>query len=879
MAEQILPADEILGRIRSGSDASEVCEALTELLDEQISRAASDALGPEGLAHFQLIAVGGYGRREIFPHADIDIVILYRDPLGDDLPAEPLARLERSAPGFGERIQRMLLQLQDSGLRLSARVRSVSEHLTLIGNDVTVATASLDSRLVAGSDQVMPEPSLTALATIRNSFAGGADGICALIEEGLHARHEQFGGSAFMLEPQLKMGRGGLRDGHAVRWAAQVRFGTCDLRSLARDGRIGATDAEAFEQAFAFIARVRLVLHALSRWRNDRLAFERQPDVARGMGFGTGTDADAVSELMRSLYKFATTLAELAERWLEEWTIAAEQATPERIAPGILRIGERLAHDPALPPSSLADVRRILQATVHQERPLHPATRTLIRELAAKLEPAAAMHPAAIAMLREAILTPTPDGRFLRLLLELDLLRTLVPEWAHLVGHTSRDVHHVYTTDRHLLESFLRIAGLDKEPPAAPRFVTEAWSHLGTREPWLREAIRLATLFHDVGKALEGDHSLIGAGMTAEIARRMELPAEAIELARWLVLEHLRLARVSQRRDLSDPRTIETFAGFIRPPGELHALAVLTWADATSVSPQGTLSWKIELLRGLYEATRHYLHGTPAPAPHLAERQPMQSALRDGSLSDDTLRWLTTELSDAHWAAFNDDELGTAVAMLAEAAAAPTLRGLRLDADGAAGSAVLWVCTKDRPRLLFDLTAGIAADRVNILRARIFTTKSGWIVDRFDLDWTDPGGKALSDRRSKRLLATMEDVLSGATNTATLRQKWQSESKAQPRHRQPIPLNVKRAHEPNVTDLVIVEVKCRDRIGLLADLSLALWDLGFEIDRSIISSEGERAVDTFYVRPNAGCTVAADDLAGVLKARMELTDGSHSQPG
>lgn len=350
MAEQILPADEILGRIRSGSDASEVCEALTELLDEQISRAASDALGPEGLAHFQLIAVGGYGRREIFPHADIDIVILYRDPLGDDLPAEPLARLERSAPGFGERIQRMLLQLQDSGLRLSARVRSVSEHLTLIGNDVTVATASLDSRLVAGSDQVMPEPSLTALATIRNSFAGGADGICALIEEGLHARHEQFGGSAFMLEPQLKMGRGGLRDGHAVRWAAQVRFGTCDLRSLARDGRIGATDAEAFEQAFAFIARVRLVLHALSRWRNDRLAFERQPDVARGMGFGTGTDADAVSELMRSLYKFATTLAELAERWLEEWTIAAEQATPERIAPGILRIGERLAHDPALPP-------------------------------------------------------------------------------------------------------------------------------------------------------------------------------------------------------------------------------------------------------------------------------------------------------------------------------------------------------------------------------------------------------------------------------------------------------------------------------------------------------------------------------------------------
>jgi [protein-PII] uridylyltransferase len=359
----------------------------------------------------------------------------------------------------------------------------------------------------------------------------------------------------------------------------------------------------------------------------------------------------------------------------------------------------------------------------------------------------------------------------------------------------------------------------------------------------------------------------------------MELAPEAIELARWLVLEHLRLARVSQRRDLSDPRTIETFAGFIRPPGELHALAVLTWADATSVSPQGTLSWKIELLRGLYEATRHYLHGTPAPAPHLADRPPMQAALRDGSLSDDTLRWLTAELSDAHWAAFNDDELGTAVAMLAEAAAAPTLRGLRLDADGAAGSAVLWVCTKDRPRLLFDLTAGIAADRVNILRARIFTTKSGWVVDRFDLDWTDPGGKALSDRRSKRLLATIEDVLSGATNTATLRQKWQSESKAQPRHRQPIPLNVKRAHEPNVTDLVIVEVKCRDRIGLLADLSLALWELGFEIDRSIISSEGERAVDTFYVRPNTGCTVAADDLAAVLKARMELTDGSHSQPG
>ena len=879
MAEQILPADEILGRVRAGSPATEVCGALTDLLDERISRAASELLGPEGLAHFQLLAVGGYGRREIFPHADIDIVILYRDPLGDDLPAEPLARLERSAPGFGDRIQQMLLQLQDSGLRLSARVRSVSEHLTLVGTDVTVATASLDSRLIAGTDLVMPAPRETTLATIRRSFTSGADGLCALIEEGLHARHEQFGGSAFMLEPQLKMGRGGLRDGHAVRWAALVRFGDFDLAALVADGRVSAADADAFDEAFAFVSRVRLVLHALSRWRNDRLAFERQPDVARGMGFGTGTDADAVSELMRTLYKQASTLAELAERWLEEWTIAAEQAEPEPVGPGIVRLGERLAHDPASPPVSLADVRRILQTAVAQDRPIHPATRTLLRELAAKLEPSAALHPAAIAMLREAILSPTQDARFLRLLLDLNLLRILVPEWSHLVGHTSRDVHHVFTTDRHLFESFLRIAGLEKTPPDAPRFVADAWAILGDRDPWVRDAVRLATLFHDIGKALEGDHSLIGAGMTAEIARRMELPAEATELARWLVLEHLRLARVSQRRDLSDPRTIETFAGFIRPPGDLHALAVLTWADATSVSPQGTLSWKIELMRGLYEATRHFLQGTPAPAPHLAERPPMQEAVREGSLSDDLMRWLTDELSDAHWAAFNDEELGTAVAMLTAAASSDNQRGLRLDADGTAGTAVLWVCTKDRPRLLFDLTAGIAADRVNILRARIFTTKSGWVVDRFDLDWTDPGGKALSDRRSKRLLGTMEDVLSGATNTATLRQKWQSEAKATPRHRQPIPLTVKRAHEPNLTDLVVIEVKCRDRIGLLADLSLALWELGFEIDRSIISSEGEKAVDTFYVRARPGCTVAPDALAGILKNRMERTDGSHPQPG
>jgi [protein-PII] uridylyltransferase len=693
----VMSVEEVLERLRAGADAAEICAELAARTDLRILSAVEAAVGREGLSHFTLLAAGGYGRREVFPHDDLDLVVLHDDVDGADA-LDPVARIELAAPGHGETLRRLLLDLREEGLRLRARVRSRSEHLALIARDVAVAAASLDSRELGGGPGPRPDPVPAVVEAIARGFAGGIEGFVGLIHEGLLARHEQFGGSAFMLEPQLGMGRGGLRDGHAIRWAARMRFGTEQLPTLARLGHVSRIDAAAFTVAFGFIERTLLALHALSRWRNDRLVFERQTDVARALGFAHGPDRAAASELMRAHHRQASLLAELAERWLHEWSIAATHHEAVPLAPGVELRGDLVAHAGPVP-RTLEDAAAIVDAARHRRVAVHPATRTALRDLAPRLDPQSALSATARTLLRCAILEPEHDAATMRLLLDVDLFSRLVPEWAHLVGHNQNDVYHVFATDRHLFEAFRRVAGLDANRGEAPAFVVDAWRRVeqaGTHEV---HALRLAALLHDVGKGLGGEPTLIGAGMIAEVGRRLGLDAQACEQARWLVLEHLRMTLVSQRRDISDPRTIAAFCRRLPSPQLLASLTVLSWADVASVSPQGASASSIELLQRLHDNAAALLGGRPARVAALRDHPDVDRALRPGSLRDEERAWLERELPDATWSSFDADDLRCATDMLLEVRSGRAPFRIDFDPERPGGRAVTGCCSTSPPPL------------------------------------------------------------------------------------------------------------------------------------------------------------------------------------
>lgn len=867
----------IKARLTAGESAASITASITASLDEVVREAFVRSFPAERREALLVLAVGGFGRREMFPHGDMDVVVLYDD--GACAPdAPPGERLDAAVPGAAEAVGTAITGLRDAGYRVALRIRGVEEHLRLVGEDVTVAAASLDARPLMGPQALLPDPSEATCRAIRERFGGGQDRFCALILEGVRHRHGQFGGSAWLLEPQLKTGRGGLRDGHAIQWAARLRWGTAAVDLLARRGVVSTPEADDFRAAYAFVARARLALHTLSRWRNDRLAFERQEDVARLMGFGHGEGPEAIEAFMQAYYRHAEQLANLCERWLQEWTEDTAPGAVEPLDDGFELRGERLALSDGDAPREIEEASRLLLRARALGVQLHASARSFLRDVADTVEPRVALHPEAVRLLRGAVLTPAPDAYLLRVLLDIGLFARLVPEWRHIVGHTSHDVYHVYTTDRHLFVAFTRIAALvNGVADEAPAFVVEALQHLENQSHTHVQALLVSGLLHDVGKGMDGDHSLIGAGMVHEIARRMALPPDGRELARWLVLEHLRMVRMSQRRDLTDPETLLAFLAQVPSEIHLNALTVLSWADMTSVGPGLQVTWKLELLRQLHQLARAHLAGRPPAIPRLRHRPPVTDAVARGALDEDELRWLENELPDRHWASFSDAELADAVAVLRTARRQPDPAMVRFEHDVAPGVSRLLVCTRDRSGLLYALTATIASERHNILRARIFTTASGLALDLFDLPWADPGGRPLGERRRERLVEKVTLVARDAIDPDALQPARDGESTLARPHRPPVPTEI--LVEPSGGDgPMLIEVKTRDRVGLLAVIAGRLSELGFAIERAIIAREGDRAIDTFYVLRTPGAHLGADELSIDLRELLRDLDERADHP-
>jgi len=827
-----------------------------------------------------LLAVGGFGRSVLGLGSDLDLLVLANDT---------------SDPRVRELAEVFLYPLWDAGVSVGHAVRSPDEMLTLAREDLRTATTLLDARVLAGDAALGAELIDRGRASI---FDGRVNEFLDSLAGEMSERHGRHGASVYLLEPNLKLGRGALRDLDIAQWALAARYRTADFGDALRAGAIATHDAEVLESAREFYWRARGVLHARAGRRSDRLTFDEQESCARAFGFVDAGAEDEFAALaagseqfMQSYYRHARAVATTVDRLLERCRSAAfrpldRAPRSDRIADGIERFDGALtfAEHHALRDRPVQALR-IVELALRQGLPLAARAREMIADCASDgawceaLRSDPASGPAFIRLLshggstalraRGVPVSSAEPGRasVLAELHDLGLLLALVPEFHPVTGRVHHDTYHVYTVDVHSVAAVDRLHQIAGGEHAD----TFALAARVLAEIERRHVVIVATLLHDVGKGRGGDHSKIGAQLARDIAARLGLAASECDDVAWLVGEHLTLYHVATRRDLSDPATLASLSERMQDVWRLRALFLVTVADLSTTSPTSMTSWKARMLDELLRCGEEVL----------AARD-----VRDSR--DDIRRQLSPEVPAADRAAVDRFLervpqrylLGTPASSVARHARAvalhadgrPLVHIASLDASDGADLLEIVVLAPDRPGLLARLTAMLFRARLDVHAAQLYPFVGDrsdrgvpWAFDVFTVRRLDDDPGALT-RLALRLPRDLAEILS----SPSLPEQLEDDSE----RRRPVRSSPAIRTEVVVDNLAsdkqtVIEVYGRDRPGFLYAVARGLYDLGLTITLSKVNTEGHRAADVFYVTETDGGKV---DAARFEAIRERLRD-------
>ncbi|HZU84608.1 MAG TPA: [protein-PII] uridylyltransferase [Polyangiaceae bacterium] len=854
----------LLSRLEAGEDGMSLGRVNARFLDACFrSRfaAATQAAGvpTHGIA---LAAVGSFGRGAVALRSDADVVVVVDPRLVDTT----------EASGFAEAL---LYPLWDATLAVGHQVVSAADAVELAAKDLATATELLDLRFLVGDEALLKE-----LVARANEGLFGEQDLGTFIErleaEGA-ARHERFGGSVYLLEPDVKSGAGGLRDIDGVRWAARARYRVGEAGGPERLGAWGEllqrgvlVEREASEIAAAeeFLWRVRNRLHARDGRKADRLGFEEQEALSVAMGYGQDR-ARGAERLMQEYYRHARAAtrarASLFERLKPTRRRTKAPATDlggsVHLFDGHVTIAgtAELQADPAL-------ALRVYAACVRHGAPVLPFARDAIARAAddAAWSERLRASPEAAALFVELVCTiaetRTRRGSILGELHDVGLLLAMVPEFAPVTGQVHHDVYHVYTVDAHSVAALDRLRQLARGELAhefglASRLAAE----IARPRP-----LFLATLLHDVGKGWPDQdgsrkgHSKTGADLCDRILPRLGLSAEDVTDAKQLVLQHLLMYHVATRRDLDDPATIDEFLRSVHGREGLRSLYLLTVSDLSTTSPTAMTSWKARMLDELYFAAEARLAGQEPRADAERVARVRDAARNAWTGAREPIEALLGSMPERYLLSNEPESIAHHARLVAERAGRPSNVG-RVPSPHP-DAAQLCVVADDRPGLLASIAAALTANRLEVLAAQVYSRQSDAAasggspareprVEAVDLFWVRDreGGTAGVDRALPRLARDLDDVCAGRVDPAELlRARVGSRS---PWRERPSPAVVT---EVLVDDRAsprhtVVEVFAKDRPGLLYTLARALHELGLSIVLSKINTEGMRVADVFYV--------------------------------
>jgi [protein-PII] uridylyltransferase len=851
---------------------------LGKLIDGLISALYEHAISDTGLGepeHLSVAGTGGYGRGVLAPFSDIDLLFLTAtEPSNQTLQV----------------VEYMLYFLWDLGVKVGHATRSIEEGLVEGARDTTIRTALLDARHIAGDAPLFGDFHARFRAGCKE--AGVADYIAAKQAERA-ARHRRYGDSPFVVEPNIKEGRGGLRDLQTLYWIARYVYDTQTMGELADVGDV-LTQAEAKHgrRAWEFLWTVRFHLHYVAGRAEERLTFDLQPVVGARMGYTRHGRQDGVERFMRHYFLTAREISRLTR--ILEPAILRQALGPPAIAPetdrALLKAGFVLAEGQLMPvPGRDFDkdplqMLRILQMARDRNLELHPlAVRSLIQNERRAVELRG--NPPAAALFMDLMCgkepehhraSQHPDGaRWLSILNETGFLGRFIPDWARIVGQMQFDTYHVFTVDEHTIEAVRVLNTLERGELAeiAP-IASGLVDHLQSRR-----ALYLAMLLHDIAKGRGGDHSEIGAEIALKVGPELGLSAEETETVSWLVLHHLLLSAVAFKRDIDDPKTILDVADTIQSPERLRLLLILTVADMRAVSAKVWNGWKATLLRELYARVAEVLAGGLSTTERdvRVERARQAAAALLSDWPKEEIERFTSLGYPGYWLSFDPETHARHARLVhdAEARKAP----LTVDTQPLPARAVteVTVYCADHAGLFSRISGALAVAGASIVDARIHTLTNGMALDTF---WIQDaaGGAFDAPHRLARLAVLIEQALSGRIRLSTEIRKLSTTLLGQRMRAIHVPPRVVIDNHASHTHTVL-EVNGRDRPGLLHDVTAAISNQGLQIASAHVTTYGVRAVDVFYVKDVFGLKVENErKLSALRDALLDALGNSEELP-
>ena len=848
---------EIAKRLAQEPGNGRAAAQATAFLNDQLVRLAYDFVAgrildtpPAGLA---IVGLGGTGRGEMAPGSDLDLMVLTAKP--------PTAEAEQAA-------EAILHLLWDLKLKVGHSIRSTSQLIALAKKDMTVRTAFLEARWLWGDSAIFDD----AMRRFRKDVVAGtaAQFVAAKLAE-RDQRHVRMGDSRYVVEPNVKDGKGGLRDLQTLYWIGKYVHGVERPSDLVGAGLLTAAEYKRFDRAERFFWSVRCHLHLLAGRAEERLSFDYQPRIAEIMHYADRPGKSAVERFMQFYLLNAKTVGDLTGVFLAQldeqlarkgfrFALPALRRRPKRLGGFVLDRGRI-----SIPADDYfqAEPIRLLEMfslAAGEELEIHPAAMRAATRDAALMDRRLRDDPRANALFMEVLTNPRQPDVVLRWMNEAGVFGRFVPDFGRVVAQMQFDMYHHYTVDEHSIRALGLLAAIERgdlksEHPLSSAIIKQIAS---------RRVLYVAVLLHDIAKGRGGDHSLIGAEIALKLGPHFGLDPAETETVSWLVRYHLLMSSTAFKRDLTDPKTIEDFVHQVQSPERLRLLLVLTVVDIRAVGPGIWNDWKRTLLRTLFEAAEERLrlgHKQHGRAELVEARQKALAAelgWKSGALRAHARRlpdsyWLAEPLA---WQAANARQVA-----LAEARIGDARPSVVVEPDPDSGATRVSVFTPDREGLFYRICAGLAEAGASIIDARVHTTRDGIALD--NLLVLDGRGQAYSDRRLRnRLARAVEAALTSA-------------------HEPPLPVGEARRKRtaafevaPSVaiadrasTRTTVVEVNARDRVALLASLAGAIRECGHRLHSAHIATYGERAVDVFYLTRGDGRKLTEED-AETLRAAL-----------
>ena len=847
----------------------ETTRAYTYLTDQLVKTALTSVIellhpnpNPTSSEKIAMLAVGGYGRGEMAPFSDVDLLFL-----------SPY----KMTPWAESVVESTLYVLWDLKLKIGHSTRTVDECLRLGRNDLTIRTALLEARFLVGDAALAASLDTKLWKTLFKST--GPEFVTLKLEEREH-RHAKQGATRFLLEPNVKEGKGGLRDLQTLFWITKYLSGAKLASEMIYHGFFTKQEIENFSKAEDFLWTVRCNLHLSAGRATEQLTFDFQVAVAEALGYQESEGLLAVEAFMQDYFRYATHVGDLTRIFLT--TLEAQHvkqqpsfgarimnAMPwnrdDNVPDGYMIEHGRLAV--ANETTFLSDplnFLRVFEQALASDILIHPETMRLIVANLHMIDENLRANPDAQEMFLSTLLDYGNPERALRRMNELGVLGAFIPEFQRIVALMQFNMYHHYTVDEHTIQCISNLARIEKGHLKESLPVASGILERGID----RKVLYVAMLLHDIGKGLAEDHSIAGARLAQKIAPQLGLDEGETQTVSWLVEHHLLLSDVAQKRDLSDPRTVREFAKLVKTTPRLNLLTVLTVCDIRGVGPGTWNNWKAQLIRDLYRHTRMALQEGIDKFGELHSAGEAKDAFRAA-----VPKWSEKQFQaefDRHYPSYwqgLDTATQTVMAkLLAKASTTEIETDIKPDVDRDATRACFVM--PDHPGIFSRLAGALALSGANVVDARTYTTTDGYATSAF---WVQDSDNSPYERsRLNRLRIMINKTLKGEVIAQDALKSRDKIKKRERDFRVPTVITFDNTGSDIYT---IIEVDTRDRPGLLFDLTKTLSNSNIYIASAVIATYGEQAVDVFYVKDMFGLKLHSktkqDKISKALSGAIE----------